>query len=115
MGGNGRVASEVLSQGVSIPASAVSATLSFMLHTDSKEVTTSVIYDTLLVQVKNPAGAVLGTVLGFSNLDARPGYQSYSTDLSAFRGQDVVLSFTMNEDRGLATAFSIDNVSLLVR
>jgi hypothetical protein len=115
MGGNGRVASEVLSQGVSIPATATSATLSFMLHTDSAEVTTSVIYDTLLVQVKNPAGAVLGTVLGFSNLDARPGYQPYSTDLTAFRGQDVVLSFTMNEDRGLATAFSIDNVSLLVR
>jgi Zn-dependent metalloprotease len=115
LGGNGRTATETLSQSVSIPAIATSATLSFAVHIDSAEVTRSAIYDTLLVQVKNPAGFVLATVSGFSNLDARPGYQTYSADLSAFRGQDVVLSFTASEDFALQTAFSIDNVSLQVR
>jgi Zn-dependent metalloprotease len=114
-GGNGRVATEVLSQSVSIPAAASSAKLSFALHIDTGEVSRTTAYDTLLVQVKSPSGALLGTVLGFSNLDARPGYQVYGTDLAWLRGQDVVLSFLMNEDFALPTAFSIDNVSLQVR
>jgi Zn-dependent metalloprotease len=115
LGGNGRVATEVLAQAVNIPAGVASATLGFALHVDTSEVTRSVPYDTLLVQVKNASGAVLAIVSGFSNLDARPGYQFYSADLSAFRGQNVVLSFTANEDFALQTAFSIDKVSLQVR
>jgi Zn-dependent metalloprotease len=115
LGGNGRVATETLSQAVSIPATATSAVLNFAIHIDSAEVSRTVAYDTLLVQVKNPAGAVLGTMSGFSNLDARPGYQLYSANLSAFRGQNVVVSFTASEDFALPTAFSIDSVSLQAR
>ncbi|MGZ5199753.1 MAG: M4 family metallopeptidase [Telluria sp.] len=115
MGGNGRVATEMLSQGVSIPAATASATLSFALHVDTWEVTRTIAYDTLAVQVKNAAGTVLATLATYSNLDAAPGYQLRSVDLSAFRGPDVGLAFTMNEDFALQTAFSIDNVSLLVR
>jgi hypothetical protein len=54
-------------------------------------------------------------VSGFSNLDARPGYQLYGADLSAFRGQNVLLSFTVSEDFALQTSFSLDKVSLQVR
>ncbi|GAB3458754.1 M4 family metallopeptidase [Massilia terrae] len=115
MGGNGRAATETLGQPISIPAGAASASLSFALHVDTAEIAPATAYDTLAVEVKNAAGTVLATLATYSNLDARPGYQVRSFDLSAFRGQDIVLSFTMNEDYALQTGFCIDKVSVAIR
>jgi Zn-dependent metalloprotease len=115
LGGNGRVATETLTQAVTIPASASSAQLSFALHIDSAEFTTTIAYDRLTVTVKDPAGTVLATLATYTNLDGASGYQVRSFDLLPFKGQSVTLSFVMNEDFSLQTSFTLDKVSLLTQ
>jgi Zn-dependent metalloprotease len=115
LGGNGRVATETLTQPVTIPADASSAELSFALHIDSAEMTTSIVYDKLTVTVKDRAGTVLGKLATYTNLDSAGGYQIRSFDLLPFKGQTVTLSFVMNEDFSLQTSFMLDRVSLLTQ
>ncbi|MET0319882.1 MAG: M4 family metallopeptidase, partial [Duganella sp.] len=114
LGGNGKRTTETLSQGVSIPASAASATLTFALHIDTDE-RGSRPYDKQVVAVKNSAGAVLGTLATYSNANAADGYQLRTLDVSAYRGQNVTLSFTATEDSSQQTSFVIDKVSLITR
>ena len=111
LGGNGRTASETITQDVAIPSSAASATLSFALHIDTAE-TGSTVYDKLVVTVKNTAGTVLGTLATYSNVNAASGYQMRSFNLLPYKGQTVRLSFAMTEDSGLQTSFVLDKVSL---
>jgi hypothetical protein len=58
---------------------------------------------------------VLRTLATYSNLNRATGYQIRTFDLSAFKGQTVVLSFVMNEDFSLQTSFTLDKVSLLTQ
>ncbi|MDE3246184.1 MAG: M4 family metallopeptidase, partial [Acidobacteriota bacterium] len=60
--GNGATATENIAQTISIPSAATSANLTFYLHIDTAETTTTTAYDTLKVQVRNTAGTVLGTL-----------------------------------------------------
>ncbi len=109
LGGYGKVSSEYLAQTTTIPASG--GTLSFYLHVDTAETTTTKAYDTLQVQVCNPAGAVLGYVT-YSNLNRSTGYVQKRVDLSSFKGQTVQIRFMAKEDASLQTSFVLDNVSL---
>jgi len=113
LGGNGRRATETLTQRVEIPAAATSAALSFALHIDTAETSSATAYDRLVVSVRNSGG---GTVLAtYTNLTPADGYQVRTFDLIAWKGQTVTLSFAMREDRSKQTSFVLDKVSLLTR
>jgi Zn-dependent metalloprotease len=114
LGGNGRRATETLTQRVDIPAAAASAALSFALHIDTNE-TSATAYDHLVVTVKNGSGALLATLATYTNLTPANGYQLRTFDLIAYKGQSVTLSFAMREDRSKQTSFVLDKVSLLTR
>ena len=114
LGGNGRTATETLTQSVTIPSTATSAALTYALHIDSDEVK-PVAYDRLVVTVKSGTGSVLATLATYSNLDAADGYQVRSFDLIAYKGRTVTLSFAMREDRSRQTSFVLDKVSLMTQ
>ncbi|MFJ4946780.1 hydrolase [Streptomyces sp. NPDC088760] len=109
--GNGSAATETLAQSVTIP-SGCSARLSFYLHVDTAETSTSTAYDTLKVQVLNGSGTVLGTLATYSNLNAASGYTQRSFDLSGYAGQTVTLKFTGTEGSKYQTSFVVDDTAL---
>jgi hypothetical protein len=111
-GGNGVTATENLTQSFAIPSTATSANLTFALHIDTAETTTSTAYDKLVVTVKNSAGTTLGTLATYSNLNKAAGYQNRSFSLLAYKGQTVTLSFALAEDESLQTSFVVDKVSV---
>jgi hypothetical protein len=103
--GTGTTTTDTLSQTVSIPAGC-SAGLSFWLHVDTAETTTTSKYDTFTVAVGG------STVASFSNLDAASGYVQHSVDLSAYAGQSVTITFTGSEDYTKQTTFVLDDTAL---
>ncbi|AKU23846.1 M4 family metallopeptidase [Massilia sp. MB5] len=112
LGGNGSTATETLTQDINIPATSTSATLSFALHIDTAE-TDNVVYDKLVVSVKNSAGTTLGTLATYSNLNPAAGFQIRTFNLLPYKGQTVRLSFSMTEDQSLQTSFVVDKVSVI--
>ena len=115
LNGYGSAHTDTLSQSVAIPAGKTSATLSYYLHVDTAETTTSTAYDTLTVQVLNSGGTVLKTLNTYSNLNKATGYAVHTSDLSAYIGQTVTLKFTGKEDSSLQTSFVLDDVTLTVQ
>jgi Zn-dependent metalloprotease len=100
---------DTLSQSVTLPAGCSSYLLSFWLHIDSAETTTTIQYDKLTVT----AGAT--TLATFSNLNKAAGYVLRGTyNLSAFAGQTVTLKWSATEDSSLQTSFVVDDVALNV-
>ncbi|MGW4207288.1 M1 family aminopeptidase [Lentzea sp. NPDC004789] len=106
LGGDGTTHTDTLSQSVTLPAGCASATLTYWLHIDTKETTSSTQYDKLAVQVGST------TVASYSNLDKNTGYVQKSVDVSAFLGQTVTLKVTGTEDSSLVTNFLLDDVAL---
>jgi exo-1,4-beta-D-glucosaminidase len=111
--GNASKDTDTLAQTVSIP-SGCTASLSYWLHIDSTENTTTATPDTFTVQVLNSAGTVLATVGSFSNLNKASGYVQHSVDLSAYAGQSVTVKFTgtENDTSGGTTNFILDDTAL---
>ena len=105
--GYGTATTDTLSQAVSIP-SGCSATLSFYLHIDTAETTTSTAYDKLTVT----AGST--TLATYSNLNAASGYVLKSFDVSALAGTTATIKFTGVEGSTLQTSFVIDDTALNV-
>jgi hypothetical protein len=103
--GYGTTHTDTLSQSVSIPAGC-RATLTFWLHIDTAETTTTTQFDKLTVQMGST------TVATFSNLNKASGYQLRTFDVSAFAGQTVTLKFTGAEDSSLQTSFVIDDTAV---
>ncbi|MFI9828937.1 hydrolase [Streptomyces sp. NPDC051913] len=112
--GYGSARTDTLAQSVTIPSACTTATLSFYLHVDTAETTTSTAYDTLKVQVLNSSGTVLGTLATYSNLNAASGYTQRSFSLASYAGQTVTLKFTGTEGSTLQTSFVIDDTALNV-
>jgi zinc metalloprotease ZmpA len=106
--GYGTTHTDTLSQSVTLPAGCTTYTLTFFLHIDSAETTTSTQFDRLTIQVGT---TTLGT---FSNLNKAAGYTQRSFNLSAFAGQTVTLKFTGTEDSSLQTSFVIDDTAINV-
>ncbi|MBX7548104.1 M1 family aminopeptidase [Streptomyces sp. NPDC048665] len=104
--GTGGTHTDTLSQSVTVPAGCDRATLTFWLHIDTAETTSSVAYDKLTAKI---GGTTLGT---YSNLDKNTGYVRKSFDVSAYAGQTVTLSFTGTEDSSLQTSFVLDDIAL---
>jgi len=115
MDGYGTTHTDSSQQTVSIPAGKTSATLTFWLHIDTAETTTTTAFDTLKVQVLNTSGTVLATLGTFSNLNHATGYQQHSFSMNSFIGQTVVIKFTGTEDTSLQTSFVLDDVNLNVQ
>jgi Zn-dependent metalloprotease len=105
--GYGTTHTDTLSQSVTIPAGCA-ATLTFWLHIDSAETTTTTAFDRLTVK----AGAT--TLATFSNLNKAAGYSQKSFNLSSFAGQTVSISFSGSEDVSLQTSFVVDDTALTV-
>ncbi len=107
MNGYGSSHTDNLSQSVTIPAGC-SATLSFYLHIDTAETTTTTAYDKLTVK----AGTT--TLATYSNLNKNTGYALRSFNVSSLAGQTVTISFSAVEDASLQTSFVVDDTSLTV-
>ena len=103
--GYGTTHTDTLSQSVSIPAGC-GATLSFYLHIDSAETTTTTQYDKLTVKIGST------TLATYSNLNKASGYTLRSFNVSSFAGQTVTVSFSGTEDSSLQTSFVIDDTAL---
>ncbi|MBV1850677.1 S1 family peptidase [Catellatospora tritici] len=105
LNGYGSTHTDTLSQSVTIPAGC-RATLTYWLHIDTAETTTTVAYDKLTVA----AGST--TIASYSNLNKNTGYALRTIDVSAYAGQTVVIKFTGVEDASLQTSFVIDDTAL---
>ncbi len=103
--GYGSTHTDTLSQSVSIPAGCT-ATLSFYLHIDTAETTSSTAYDKLTVK----AGST--TLATYSNLNKNTGYALKSFNVSSLAGQTVTISFSGSEDSSLQTSFVVDDTAL---
>jgi subtilisin family serine protease len=108
LAGYGSTHTDTLSQSVTIPAGCSSYSLSFWLHIDTAETTSSVQYDKLTVQVGT------ATLATYSNLNKASGYQQRTFDVSQFAGQTVTLKLTGTEDSSLQTSFVLDDFDLTV-
>ncbi|KOV57250.1 putative Ig domain-containing protein [Streptomyces sp. MMG1121] len=103
--GYGSSHTDTLSQSVTIPAGC-KATLTFYLHIDTAETTTSTQYDKLTVT----AGST--TLATYSNLNHNSGYAQKTFDVSSLAGQTVTLKFNGVEDSSLQTSFVVDDTAL---
>jgi len=115
LGGVGSTATRTLSQSVAIPSGRTSATLSLYLKIDTAETTSSRVYDTLAVEVRNSAGSLLKTCATYSNLNKGTSYVLRSCDLTPYIGQTVSIRFSMTEDSSLQTSFVIDDTAVNVQ
>ncbi|MER7270637.1 M28 family peptidase [Micromonospora carbonacea] len=106
LGGYGASRTQTLSQSLAVPAGCASYTLSFWLHIDTAETTSTRQYDKLTVAV---GGTTLAT---YSNLNKATGYAQRTFDVAAYAGQTVTLTFTGVEDASLQTSFVVDDVTL---
>ncbi|MET9124429.1 M1 family aminopeptidase [Streptomyces sp. NPDC004528] len=104
--GVGSTHTDTLSQSVTIPAGCSTATLTFWLHIDTTETTTSTAYDKLTAKIGST------TLATYSNLNKNTGYAQKSFDVSAFAGQTVTVAFTGTEDSSLRTSFVLDDIAL---
>lgn len=103
--GYGSAATDTLSQSVTIPAGC-HASLSFWLHIDTAETTTSTAYDTLTVKIGT---TVLAT---YSNLQHNTGYITKTFDVSSYAGQNPTLTYTATEDSQKQTSFVLDDIAV---
>jgi len=103
--GYGSTHTDTATQSVTIPAGC-HATLSFYVHIDTSETTTTTAYDTLTVK----AGTT--TLATLSNLNAASGYVLKSYDVSSLAGQTVTISFSGTEDSSLQTSFVLDDTAV---
>jgi hypothetical protein len=113
--GYGTTHTDTATQTVTIPSTATTATLTFWLHIDTAETTTTTAFDVLSIQVLNTSGTVLSTLGTFSNLNKAAGYTQRSFSVIAFKGQTIQIRFRGVEDSSLQTSFVIDDVALNVQ
>jgi subtilisin family serine protease len=107
LNGYGTTHTDTLSQTITIPAACTNSTLSFWLHIDSAETTTTTTaFDRLTVQLGST------TLATYSNLNRASGYVQRSFNVGSFAGQTVTLKFTGTEDVSLQTSFVIDDTAI---
>ncbi|MEV4318777.1 M4 family metallopeptidase [Actinocrispum sp. NPDC049592] len=107
LNGYGTTHTDSAAQSVAIPAGC-HATLTFWLHIDSAETTTTVQYDKLTVT----AGST--TLATYSNLNKAAGYSQKTFDVSSLAGQTVSIKFNGTEDSSLQTSFVVDDTALTI-
>jgi hypothetical protein len=113
--GYGSSHTDTLLQQVTIASTATSATLTFWLHIDTAETTTTSAFDTLKVQIRNSSGTVLATLATYSNLNHNTGFAQKSFDLTSYKGQTIQVYLIGVEDTTLQTSFVVDDFALNVQ
>jgi len=113
--GYGTTHTDTLYQQVAIPSGKTSATLTFYLHIDTAETTTTTAYDTLKVQIRNSSGTVLATLATYSNLNHNTGYSQKSFNLNSYIGQTIQVYLVGAEDSLDQTSFVVDDFALNVQ
>ena len=103
--GYGTSHTDTLAQSVAIPAGC-HATLTFWLHIDTAETTTTTQFDKLTVTGGTTSLAT------YSNLNKAAGYVQKSIDVSSFAGSSLALKFSAVEDSSLQTSFVIDDTAV---
>jgi Putative Ig domain len=106
LNGYGTTHTDTVSQSVAIPAGCTNSTLSYYLHIDSAETTTTAQYDKLTVTIGST------TLATYSNLNKSTGYAVRSFSVGSFAGQTVTVKFTGTEDSSLQTSFVIDDTAV---
>ena len=94
---------ESISQSVTVPTGC-HATLSFWLHIDTEETTTTTAYDKLTLKVNTTQ------VASWSNLNHNLGYSQRTLTLSGTGS--FTITFTATEDSSLLTTFVLDDVTV---
>lgn len=112
--GYGSTHTDTLAQAVTLPTGCSSYNVSFYLHIDTAETSTSTASDKLTVQVLSSSGAVLATLATYSNLDQNTGYTQHSFSLSSYAGQNITVKFTGTENSSRQTSFVVDDTALNV-
>jgi xanthomonalisin len=107
--GYGSTHTDTVSQSVTIPTGKTSASLTFYLHVDTAETSTSAV-DKLTVSVTS--GGTTTTVGTYSNLNASTGYTLQTLNLNAYVGKTVTIKFSGAENSSRATSFVLDDVAL---
>jgi len=115
MDGYGSAHTDSIVQTVAIPSGKTSATLTFWLHIDTAETTTTTAFDTLKVQIRNSSGTVLATLATYSNLNHNTGYAQKSFSLNSYIGQTIQVYLVGTEDSTLQTSFVVDDFALNVQ
>jgi hypothetical protein len=105
---------DTLAQTVTVPSGCSTYQVSFWLHIDTAQTTTTKAIDTLTVQVLNSSGTVLGTLATFSNLNHNTGYAQDSYNVSAYAGQTITLKFTGVQAASTKTSFVVDDTAFNV-
>ncbi len=115
LNGRGTANTQTLYQQVAIPGTATSANLAFWVRIDTAETTTTQVWDTLKVQVRNSSGALLATLATYSNLNKNTTYLQKTFSLLPYKGQTVRVHLEGKEDGSLQTSFVLDDFTLLVK
>jgi PKD repeat protein len=110
--GYGTTHTDTLSQSITLPSGCSAYQLSFWLHIDTAETTTTTAYDTLKVQVLNSSGTVLTTLATYSNLNHASGYSQHTFNLATYAGQSITLKLTGAEDFEKQTSFVVDDTAI---
>jgi len=115
MDGYGSAHTDTVSQTVAIPSTVTTASLTFYLHVDTAETTTTSQYDKLTVTIRNTSGTVLATLATYSNLNAATGFTQKSFNVIAYKGQTIQVYLSGVEDGTLQTSFVVDDFALNVQ
>ncbi|HUA78920.1 MAG TPA: PKD domain-containing protein, partial [Dyella sp.] len=109
--GYGVAHTDTLSQSVTVPSGHTTATLTYELHIDTTQTSSSAI-DTLKVQAVS--GGTTTTLATYSNLNANSGYASHSVNVSSLIGKTFTLKFTGTQKgtNGNETSFVVGEVKL---
>lgn len=103
------VADSYVSQSIDVP-SAMTSNLKFWYQGRTSE--TAANKDWLQLKVLDPSGTVLATPATIYNTTTAMGsWAQASVDLTAYKGQTVVLKFTAVNNATLATTFAIDDLT----
>jgi hypothetical protein len=118
-------ASYELYQGVAIPSTATSGSISFWLNVVTNEsLTDTGVYDTMTATVQNASGTVLCSLGSWANHNAndngntagsytQKSYTLSAACVTAIKGQTVYLDFKGSSDSSLGTTFRIDDASFM--
>jgi hypothetical protein len=111
---------DTLTQPVTVPATASTASLTFWTNVVSQETSTTRAFDLLQVEIHSSSGSLLSTPLTIDNRDrSKDGnvdgtyFQPAAVDLGSFRGQSIQLVFHATNDFELTTTFRVDDVSIV--
>lgn len=113
--GWGTTHTDYIYQKVAIPSNISNATLSYYIHIDTQETTTSRIYDWMGAYICNSNGVIVATLATYSNLNKNTGYAQQAFDLTGFRGQTIYVYLYGSEDSSYQTSFIVDDFALYVK